>query len=185
MVYIISVKSVAFYFIHKSLGSNKILLSPEERVNNILILFRMGADSGNGHLVIDRDNYLSLKDDYDLNHEVYNLIILAMQQFAEEIGKDGKYSLMIPLWGKGNNKTAISAHPFGGCPMGNDASTGVVDSMGRVFKGSDGNEIYDELYVVDGSIIPTPLGVNPSLTIAALSFRIPLNIIGDKDFLPN
>jgi cholesterol oxidase len=79
MVYIISVKSVAFYFIHKSLGSNKILLSPEERVNNILILFRMGADSGNGHLVIDRDNYLSLKDDYDLNHEVYNLIILAMQ----------------------------------------------------------------------------------------------------------
>lgn len=43
--------------------------------------------------------------------------------------------------------------------MGNDASNGVVDSMGRVFKGNNGNEIYDELYVVDGSIIPTPLGV--------------------------
>jgi hypothetical protein len=57
--------------------------------------------------------------------------------------------------------------------------------MGRVFKGSDGNEIYDELYVVDGSIIPTPLGVNPSLTIAVLSFRIALNIIEDKHFLPN
>lgn len=66
--------------------------------------------------------------------------------------------------------------------MGNDASNGVVDSMGRVFKGSNGNEIYDELYVVDGSIIPTPLGVNPSLTIAALSFRIALNIIGEKHF---
>lgn len=62
----------------------------------------MGADSGNGHLVIDRNNYLILKDDYDLNQEVYDLMILAMQQFAEEIGKDGKDSLMIPLWGKGN-----------------------------------------------------------------------------------
>jgi cholesterol oxidase len=167
------------------LGSNKILLSPEERVNNILILFGMCADYGNGHLIIDHNNYLSLKDDYDLNQEVYNLMILAMQQFFEEIGKDGKDNLMIPLVGKGNNKTTISAHPLGGCIMGNDASNGVVDSMGRVFKGSNGNEIYDELYVVDGSIIPTSLGVNASLTIAALSFRIALNIIGDKHFLPN
>jgi cholesterol oxidase len=145
----------------------------------------MCADSGNGHLVIDHNNYLTLKDDYDLNQEVYNLMILAMQQFAQEIGKDGKDSFMIPLWGKGNNKTAISAHPLGGCPMGSDASKGVVDSLGRVFKGSNGSQIYDEFYVVDGSIIPTPLGVNPSLTIAALSFRIALNIVGDKDLLPN
>jgi cholesterol oxidase len=112
-------------------------------------------------------------------------MILAMQQFAQEIAKDGKDSFMIPLWGKGNNKTAISAHPLGGCPMGSDASKGVVDSLGRVFKGSNGSQIYDEFYVVDGSIIPTPLGVNPSLTIAALSFRIALNIVGDKDLLPN
>src|SRR5215831_6178499 len=167
------------------LGSNKILLSPEERVNNIMVLFGMSADSGNGHLIIDHNNYLSLKDDYDLNQEVYNLMILAMQQFAEEIGKDGKDNLMIPLWGKGSNKSAISAHPLGGCPMGNDASNGVVDSMGRVFKGGNGNETYDGLYVVDGSIIPSPLGVNPSLTIAALSFRIALNIVADKHFLPN
>jgi cholesterol oxidase len=69
--------------------------------------------------------------------------------------------------------------------MGNDASNGVVDSMGRVFKGSNGNEIYDGLYVVDGSIIPSPLGVNPSLTIAALSFRIALNItLHIRVFLP-
>jgi hypothetical protein len=49
------------------IGSDRILESPEERVNNILILFGMGADSGNGHLVIDRNNYLNLRDDYDLN----------------------------------------------------------------------------------------------------------------------
>jgi choline dehydrogenase-like flavoprotein len=170
--------------LEKILGNNRILHSPEERVNNILTLFGMGADYGNGQLVIDRNNCINLMDNYDLNHEVYNSIINAMQQFAEEIGKDGKNSLIIPLWSKGNNKTAISAHPLGGCPMGNDASNGVVDSMGRVFKGSNGNKIYDDLYVVDGSIIPSPLGVNPSLTIAALAFRIALNIMGDEHLLP-
>jgi cholesterol oxidase len=170
--------------LEKILGSNRILQSPEEHVNKILTLFGMGADYGNGQLVIDASNCLNLMENYDLNQEVYNSIIIAMQQFAEEIGKDGKNSLMVPLWGKGNNKTAISAHPLGGCPMGSDASNGVVDSMGRVFKGSIGNKIYDELYVVDGSIIPSPLGVNPSLTIAALSFRIALNIIVDKRLLP-
>ena len=165
-------------------SSNKVLQSPEERVNNILILFGMGADDGNGHLVIDGNNYLNLRDEYDLNQEVFKSMIMAMEQFAEEIGEDGKNSLMIPLWGKGNNKTAISAHPLGGCPMGSDASNGVVDSMGRVFKGGNGNEIMMN-YVVDGSIIPSALGVNPSLTVAALSFRIGLNIIGDKHLLPN
>ena len=68
--------------------------------------------------------------------------------------------------------------------MGNDASNGVVDRMARVFKGGNGNEIYDELYVVDGSIISSSLGVNLSLTIAALSFRIAVNIIRGNHLLP-
>ncbi|HEY7618793.1 MAG TPA: FAD-dependent oxidoreductase [Solirubrobacteraceae bacterium] len=59
----------------------------------------------------------------------------------------------------------ISAHPLGGCAMGSSAQDGVVDSYGRVF-GSDG------LYVADGSILPGPVGVNPSMTIAALAERI-------------
>ena len=119
--------------IRKILGNNRILQPPEEHVNDILTLFGMGADYGNGHLVIDRNNCINLMDNYNLNHEVYNSIINAMQQFAQEIGKDGKNSLIIPLWSKGNNKTAISAHPLGGCPMGSDASSGVVDSIGKSF----------------------------------------------------
>jgi cholesterol oxidase len=57
----------------------------------------------------------------------------------------------------------ITAHPLGGCPMGDDRATAVVDATGAVF-GYEGR-----LFVADGSIVPTALGLNPALTIAALS----------------
>jgi cholesterol oxidase len=69
--------------------------------------------------------------------------------------------------------------------MGDDASNGVVDSLGRVFRGKNGNKKYDGLYVADGSIIPTSLGVNPSLTISALAYRIAFDIVErNRDCLP-
>lgn len=60
--------------------------------------------------------------------------------------------------------TFATVHPLGGCPMADDPEHGVVDDMGRVH-GHPG------LYVLDGSIVPTSLGVNPSKTIAALAER--------------
>jgi cholesterol oxidase len=56
----------------------------------------------------------------------------------------------------------ITVHALGGCSMGRDESDGVVDNRGRVFN-------YPGLYVADGSVMPGPVGANPSLTIAALS----------------
>jgi cholesterol oxidase len=57
-----------------------------------------------------------------------------------------------------------TAHILGGCCMGADVETGVVDSQNRVFG-------YDGLYVVDGSSVSANPGVNPSLTITALAER--------------
>jgi cholesterol oxidase len=57
---------------------------------------------------------------------------------------------------------STTAHILGGCPMGASASEGVIDSACRVFG-------YDGLYVIDGSMIPANLGVNPSLTITAMA----------------
>ncbi|HKJ02270.1 MAG TPA: GMC family oxidoreductase [Longimicrobiales bacterium] len=56
----------------------------------------------------------------------------------------------------------LTAHILGGCRMAADADGGVVDPSGRAF-GHPG------VYVVDGSVVPVNLGVNPSLTITALS----------------
>lgn len=55
-----------------------------------------------------------------------------------------------------------TAHILGGCPMGTDATNGVVNERFEVFG-------YPGMRILDGSIIPANLGVNPSLTITALA----------------
>lgn len=57
---------------------------------------------------------------------------------------------------------ASTAHILGGCPMGKTKAEGVVDDFFRVHG-------YRHFYILDGSIMPCNLGVNPSLTITALS----------------
>jgi len=57
-----------------------------------------------------------------------------------------------------------TAHILGGCVMGEDAGQGVIDKYNRVFG-------YENLLVVDGSMISANPGVNPSLTITALAER--------------
>jgi len=44
--------------------------------------------------------------------------------------------------------------------------------------------VHEGLYVADGSMVPTALGVNPSLTITALALRIADNAIKDLDSIP-
>ena len=58
----------------------------------------------------------------------------------------------------------LTAHFIGGCTIGADADSGVVDGYHRVFN-------YPGLHIVDGSAISANLGVNPSLTITAQAER--------------
>jgi cholesterol oxidase len=65
----------------------------------------------------------------------------------------------------------VSVHPLGGCPMSDDSRTGVVNHLGQVFCSANSNEVHPSLVVLDGSIIPTSLGINPGLTITAVAER--------------
>ncbi len=58
-----------------------------------------------------------------------------------------------------------TAHLNGGCRMGDDPASSVVNADGRSWD-------IPNLWVCDGSLFPTVGGVNPSLTIQALACRI-------------
>jgi choline dehydrogenase-like flavoprotein len=61
-----------------------------------------------------------------------------------------------------NLHTLFSAHQMGGCPMGEDPRTSVVNSRGR-------HHELENLWITDGSLFPTSVGINPQLTIYAVA----------------
>jgi cholesterol oxidase len=73
----------------------------------------------------------------------------------------------------------FTAHFVGGCVIGKDPASGVIDPYHRVWN-------YPTLHIVDGSTITANLGVNPSLTITAQAERA-LSLWpnkGEKDLRP-
>lgn len=85
----------------------------------------------------------------------------------------------------------ITVHPLGGCVMGDTAQRAVVDGWGRVFDPDAGlTAVHDGLAVLDGSIVPCALAINPALTIAALAERAAAALaadwrLDDAAWLPN
>jgi cholesterol oxidase len=86
-----------------------------------------------------------------------------LERTAREVAAAAQATPFYALEG-GPLSSFMTVHPLGGCPMADDPANGVVDDAGRVHG-------YPGLYVLDGSIVPTALGVNPSKTIAALAER--------------
>ena len=66
-----------------------------------------------------------------------------------------------------NQIETMAFHPLGTCRMASGPALGVVDKNGESFE-------VKNLYVADGSIIPSSLGVNPQITIMAVS-----NLVAD------
>lgn len=143
-------------------------LSHAQRNNllaGVMVWLGAGIDKGDGKLSLQNAWYapwkkkLHLEWSPDSAMEVVSSILKLHGQLSQSTG--GK--LKIPrLWRW--FQTMISVHPLGGCAMGDSIESAVVDHAGRVFG-------YPGLYVCDGAMIPKPIGLNPSMTIAALAER--------------
>lgn len=138
----------------------------EDAFRNVMPWFAQGVDAGNGVLRLSQPTPFSrggsLQLDWDIT-ESQPLIDAIVAMHKELAAKTGGIAMVPPTWSL--FKDLVTPHPLGGCNMGDTPANGVVNHRGQVFN-------YPNLFVVDGAIIPRPLGVNPSRTIAALAERI-------------
>lgn len=103
-----------------------------------------------GSLAMDNTGHQKVPAYIDIGQEV-------MKRYAKKIDAVPANAITEIMF-----NMSTTAHILGGCPMGDSGETGVVDQNFKVHG-------YPNMYILDGSIMPCNLGVNPSLTITALS----------------
>ncbi len=141
---------------------------PGRPIDDSLVFLMIGRDAADGQMRLTP--FLKCFD-IRWSRQGSETLFAAMKQvtyeLAQGVGAEPFFALDTwPLSGY------ITVHPLGGCPMADDPLRGVVDDAGRVYG-------YEGLRVLDGSIVPTALGVNPSKTIAALAERGVEQLIGE------
>ena len=127
----------------------------------------MTHDDGNGDMAL-KDNRLSIAWPGVGQQPIFQKVDAALK--ASTAALQGTFIRDV-VWNKFFHYDLVTVHPLGGCCMGEDASGGVTDHSGQVFKGQTGTDTWPGLYVLDGSIVPVPLGTNPLFTISALTER--------------
>jgi len=137
--------------------------------------FAVSHDSASGRFRLDNDR-LALSWPGAKDEPVYQRLDATLEAL---VGAAGGSYVKNPLAGTVMGHQPATAHPLGGCGMGPERDTGVVNHMGQVYDGAAGagsTAVHAGLYVIDGSIIPRSLGVNPLLTITALAERALIHI---------
>jgi cholesterol oxidase len=147
---------------------------------NLQTFFAVSHDSASGKFSLDGDR-LSLSWPGAKDEAVYKRLDDLLGKLVTQVG--GSY-VKNPLAGSVMGHQPATAHPLGGAGMAADRDQGTVDHRSRVFDGAATarNGTHAGLYVIDGAIIPRSLGVNPLLTITALSERALLHMAADHGF---
>lgn len=126
--------------------------------------FGQAVDGNSGRFYLGRRWYAPWRRDrlkLDWDYRPAESAVAALARSHERLTQaTGGESMVPPTWSV--LKNLVTPHPLGGCNMADDAARGVVDDRGEVYG-------YPGLYVMDGSVIPRALGLNPSRTIAALA----------------
>ena len=134
------------------------LLGTGSLTRSALPLLGMGRDIPSGVASLNAKGCLALDWSIDASAAYFERIRGSMRDICEAL--EAKY-VDDPLWALSRE---LTVHPLGGCPMGASIEQGVVDAQGEVFG-------FPGFYIADGSVLPGPVGPNPSLTIAACADR--------------
>jgi cholesterol oxidase len=144
----------------QSLRPRQLDLARRPTDTDALIFLMIGRDAADGQMRLTRPfGRFDIRWDKSGSAPLFADLERTARELAEAADAKPFYALE-----GGPLSTFATVHPLGGCPMADDPAVGVVDDVGRVHG-------YTGLRVLDGSIVPTSLGVNPSKTIAALAER--------------
>jgi cholesterol oxidase len=150
------------------------LLNPyriDGALNHTMFYLCMAHDNARGTMVFDApwydpDGSMKIQWDGAGREIIFTRINEELRRHARALQAN---FISNPLWNIFNTRHLVTAHPLGGCPLGEDYLHGSADEFGRVYAG-DGS-VHDGLFVCDGSLVPSALNVNPLLTISALTER--------------
>jgi len=123
-------------------------------------LFAIGRDNAGGRLGL-RGDRLTLDWSYRSENQ---LLLTAMQSAMAAVAAayGGRFAPII-TWNL--FRRIVTVHPLGGCRLSVSPTQGIVDAAGEVHR-------YPNLFIADGSIVPTAIGFHPCMTIAALAERV-------------
>jgi choline dehydrogenase-like flavoprotein len=113
------------------------------------------------------DNRVELAEEKDQYGIPVAKITFNLHENDQKMIEFGKRTVMDVMWAAGAEEVVQEsryAHLVGAARMGNDPATSVVDKFGRTHDVSN-------LFICDGSILPTQGSANPGLTIQSLAAR--------------
>ncbi|MGH9949222.1 MAG: GMC family oxidoreductase, partial [Pyrinomonadaceae bacterium] len=144
------------------------IIGDAEASMSTMPILSMGRDIASGELRL-RDGLLDCTWDIDQSKEYFDRVRRAGKAIAKALNAEYQDN---PSY-RFNFHQVITAHPLGGSAMANSAKEGVVDVNCEVF-GHPG------LFIADGSVMPSAVGPNPSLTIAAIADRAADHIVATR-----
>jgi cholesterol oxidase len=146
-------------------------------LSHLHTFFVVSHDDAKGRLDLENGS-LQLHWPNVADQPVYQRVDEALTKAAQAVG--ARY-IKSPLAATNVGAKPATAHPLGGCGMGEDAASGVVNHKCQVFDGASGEGVHAGLYVCDGATIPRSIGCNPLLTITALTERAMVHLARDHN----
>ncbi len=157
-----------------------------ERVRNLAVFGGMVHDEGGGQVRrwIGREPLLT----YRMDARDRDRFFLGIQTLGKMAFAAGAKEVLLPIFGTETFKSesdldfltsnppsarrveSLSFHPLGSAKMATSAKGGVVKPTGETWQ-------VDNLFVADGSVVPTSIGVNSQLAIMTMALKISRGII--------